>query len=54
MCYFSACDIDLMYYIFHQAVDEHGIPGVDRVDSLAEYSVGLRTEHSATSRPVQL
>ncbi|KAJ8346416.1 hypothetical protein SKAU_G00278170 [Synaphobranchus kaupii] len=26
------------------AVDERSVPGMDRVDSLAEYLVGLRTE----------
>ncbi|XP_056239583.1 mucin-7-like isoform X1 [Seriola aureovittata] len=30
------------------AVDEHGIPGKDRVDSLAEYLVGLRSETGQT------
>ncbi|KAM4562525.1 uncharacterized protein PAE49_010963 [Odontesthes bonariensis] len=30
------------------AVDERGIPGMDRVDSLAEYLVGLRTETGQT------
>ncbi|KAJ8363808.1 hypothetical protein SKAU_G00126390 [Synaphobranchus kaupii] len=30
------------------AVDEHSVPGMDRVDSLAEYLVGLRTETGQT------
>nr|XP_020514699.1 uncharacterized protein LOC110003528 [Labrus bergylta] len=30
------------------AVDEHNMPGMDRVDSLAEYLVGLRNETSLT------
>ncbi|XP_036419498.1 uncharacterized protein LOC118803096 [Colossoma macropomum] len=32
----------------HLAVDEHGMPGMDRVDSLAEYLVELRTQTSLT------
>ncbi|CAL8240431.1 unnamed protein product [Merluccius merluccius] len=32
----------------NQAVDEHGMPGMDRVDSLAEYLTELRTQTSMT------
>ncbi|XP_026179825.1 uncharacterized protein LOC113140248 [Mastacembelus armatus] len=32
----------------HQAVDERGVPGTDRVDDLAEYLVGLRTQTGQT------
>lgn len=32
--------------IIFQAVDEHNVPGMDHVDSLAEYLVGLRTQTS--------
>ncbi|KAK0138894.1 hypothetical protein N1851_024567 [Merluccius polli] len=39
--------IDDKLYV-NQAVDEHGMPGMDRVDSLAEYLAELRTQTSMT------
>ncbi len=37
-----------IYSYIYQAVDERNIPGMDRVDSLAEYLVGLRNETGQT------
>ncbi len=52
MCYFSACGIFFNYFFLYsyiyQAVDERNIPGMDSVDSLAEYLVGLRNETGQT------
>ncbi|AWP11538.1 Hypothetical protein SMAX5B_009605 [Scophthalmus maximus] len=36
------------YAARHQAVDERCVPGMERVDCLAEYLVGLRTETGQT------
>ena len=38
----------LLYPYLYQAVDERSVPGMERVDSLAEYLVGLRTETGQT------
>ncbi len=51
MCYFSACGIFFNFFLYsyiYQAVDERNIPGMDSVDSLAEYLVGLRNETGQT------
>ena len=31
-----------MFFFLSQAVDDSGVPGIDRVDSMAEYLVELR------------
>lgn len=35
-----------VFNVFIQAVDNSGVPGIDRVDSLAEYLVELRNQLS--------
>lgn len=38
--------ISIFFFFFFQALDSAGVPGMDRVDSLAEYLVELRNQPS--------
>ena len=44
----------ILICLYFQAVDGRNIPGMDRVDSLAEYLVGLHTQTALTLSPQQV